>query len=159
MALAGPTLVLADPVVAGAGLPGGRAFALLAAVIGVGAAVLGLRACARPESVVGPARPVLRGSARDAVRGPCGSGLVVPAVATAGTTAALSAWMPLPPAFLVPGPPASALTAADLRGNGSLPGRACDGVTPGMSSGGGAHGEHTAAEEAVPAAGVGRDDR
>lgn len=155
MALACPTLVLADPAVAGAGLPGGRAFALLAAVIGVGAAVVGLRARARPESVVGPARPVLRGSARDAVRGPCGSGPVVPAVATA----ALSAWMPLPPAFLVPGPPAPALTAADLRGNGSLPGRACDGVTPGMSSGGGAHGEHTAAEEAVPAAGVGRDDR
>ncbi|MFD9250703.1 hypothetical protein ACFVZP_12695, partial [Streptomyces bottropensis] len=77
MALAGPTLVLADPAVAGAGLPGGRAFALLAAVIGVGAAVVGLRARARPESVVGPARPVLRGSARDAVRGPCGSGPVV----------------------------------------------------------------------------------
>ncbi|MEH0532496.1 hypothetical protein QBA75_38045 [Streptomyces stelliscabiei] len=56
----------------------------------------------------------LRRAARDAVRAPSGSGPVVLAVATA----ALSAWMLLPLAFLVPGPPAPTLTAVDLRGNG-----------------------------------------
>lgn len=93
-----------------AGLPGGRAFALLAAAIGAGAAVVGLRACARPESV-GDWPAAVRGAARDAVRDPGGSGLVVLAVATA----VLSAWMLLPLAFLVPGLLALALTAVDVR--------------------------------------------
>ncbi|WP_327748246.1 hypothetical protein [Streptomyces europaeiscabiei] len=110
VALTGLALVLADLALAGAGLPGGRAFALLASVMGVGAAVVGLRACARPESV-GDWPAAVRGAARDAVRDPGGSGLVVLAVATA----ALSAWMLLPLAFLVPGLLALALTAVDVR--------------------------------------------
>ncbi|GAQ67896.1 hypothetical protein [Streptomyces scabiei] len=111
VALTGLALVLADLALAAAGLPGGRAFALLAAAVGAGAAVAGLRACARPESVDDwPA--ALRAAARDTVRDPGGSALVVLAVATA----ALSAWMLLPLALLVPGPLALALTAVDLRG-------------------------------------------
>jgi hypothetical protein len=111
VALTGLALVLADLALAAAGLPGGRAFAFLAAAVGAGAAVAGLRACARPESVDDwPA--ALRAAARDAVRDPGGSALVVLAVATA----ALSAWMLLPLALLVPGPLALALTAVDLRG-------------------------------------------
>ncbi|WEH14569.1 hypothetical protein [Streptomyces sp. VNUA24] len=111
VALTGLALVLADLALAAAGLPGGRAFAFLAAAVGAGAAVTGLRACARPESVDDwPA--ALRAAARDTVRDPGGSALVVLAVATA----ALSAWMLLPLALLVPGPLALALTAVDLRG-------------------------------------------
>lgn len=111
VALTGLALVLADLALAAAGLPGGRSFALLAAAVGAGAAVAGLRACARPESVDDwPA--ALRAAARDTVRDPGGSALVVLAVATA----ALSAWMLLPLALLVPGPLALALTAVDLRG-------------------------------------------
>ncbi|UUU25771.1 hypothetical protein [Streptomyces sp. DSM 40750] len=110
VALAGLVLVLADLALAGAGLPGGPAFALLAAAIGTCAAVVGLRACGRPESVDDwPA--AVRGAARDAVRDPGGSGLVVLAVAAA----ALSAWMLLPLVFLVPGLLALALTAVDVR--------------------------------------------
>ncbi|WP_326575405.1 hypothetical protein OG889_08995 [Streptomyces sp. NBC_00481] len=116
VALGGLVLVLADLALAGAGLPGGRAFALLAAALGTGAAVIGLRACGRPESVDDwPA--AVRGAARDAVRDPGGSALVVLAVATA----TLSAWMLLPLAFLVPGPLALALTAVDVRGKGVAP--------------------------------------
>ncbi|MGW0842881.1 hypothetical protein ACWD26_22560 [Streptomyces sp. NPDC002787] len=116
VALAGLVLVLADLALAGAGLPGGAAFALVAAVIGTCAAVTGLRACGRPESVEDwPA--ALRGAARDTVRDPGGSGLVVLAVATA----ALSAWMLLPLAFLVPGLLAMALTAVDVRGKEVAP--------------------------------------
>lgn len=111
VALAGLVLVLADLALAGAGLPGGPAFALLAAAIVTGTAVIGLRACGRPDSVDDwPA--AVRGAARDAVHDPGGSGLVVLAVAAA----ALSAWMLLPLAFLVPGLLALALTAVDVRG-------------------------------------------
>ncbi|HSX97644.1 MAG TPA: hypothetical protein VLG91_09665 [Streptomyces sp.] len=113
LALAALVLVLADLALAGAGLPGGRAFALLAAAIATVAGVVGLRACARPESV-GDWPAALRGAARDAVRDPGGSALVVLAVATA----ALSAWMLLPLALLVPGPLALALTAVDVRADG-----------------------------------------
>ncbi|UUU29995.1 hypothetical protein JIX56_08895 [Streptomyces sp. CA-210063] len=117
VALTGLVLVLADLALAGAGLPGGRAFALLAAAIGACAAVVGLRACGRPESVDDwPA--AVRGAARDAVRDPGGSGLVVLAVAAA----ALSAWMLLPLAFLVPGLLALALTAVDVREKEVAPG-------------------------------------
>ncbi|MFF6784578.1 hypothetical protein [Streptomyces sp. NPDC012510] len=116
VALAGMTLVLADLALARAGLPGGPAFALLAAAIGTGAAVVALRACARPESVTD--WPVaVRGAARDAVRDPGGSALVVLAVAAAAT----SAWMLLPLAFLVPGLLALALTAVDVRGKEVAP--------------------------------------
>lgn len=111
--LAGLGLVLVDLALAGAGLPGGRAFALLAAVIAVGVAVIGLRACGRGESV-GDWPVAVRGAARDAVRAPGGSGLVVLAV----VTAVVCAWMLLPLAFLVPGLLALALTAVDVRVRG-----------------------------------------
>ncbi|GGX02582.1 hypothetical protein [Streptomyces lomondensis] len=110
VALAGLLLLAADLGLAGAGLPGAPLFAVAAAVIGAGAAVVGLRACGRPESVT-DWRAAVRGAARDAVADVGGSGLVLLAVATA----ALCAWMLLPLAFLVPGPLALALTAVDIR--------------------------------------------
>ncbi|MFJ7770069.1 hypothetical protein ACIQ1J_17085 [Streptomyces sp. NPDC097107] len=110
VALAGLLLFAADLALAGAGLPGARLFAVLAAVIGVSAALVGLRACARPESLTHwPA--AVRAAAGDAVRDTGGSGLVL----LAAVTAALCAWMLLPLAFLAPGPLALALTAVDVR--------------------------------------------
>jgi hypothetical protein len=110
VALAGALLFAADLALAGAGLPGAPLFAVVAAAIGAGALVVGLRACARPESLTDwPA--ALRVAARDTVRDPGGTGLVLLAVATA----ALCAWMLLPLAFLAPGPLAMALTAVDVR--------------------------------------------
>ncbi|QWB27534.1 MULTISPECIES: hypothetical protein [Streptomyces] len=110
VALAGLLLLAADLALAGAGLPGARLFAVAAAAIGAGALVIGLRACARPESLT-DWRAAVRGAARDAVADVGGSGLVLLAVATA----ALCAWMLLPLAFLAPGPLAMALTAVDVR--------------------------------------------
>ncbi|MGC9535819.1 hypothetical protein [Streptomyces sp. UG1] len=110
LALAGVLLLAADLALAGAGLPGGAAFAVTAAGIGACAAVAGLRACARPESLT-DWRAALREAARDSVRDVGGSGLVLLAVATA----ALCAWMLLPLAFLTPGPLALALTAVHVR--------------------------------------------
>ncbi|MFH9063496.1 hypothetical protein ACH4GM_20065 [Streptomyces coeruleorubidus] len=110
VALAGLLLFAADLALAGAGLPGAPLFAVTAAVIGACAAVVGLRACARPESLT-DWRAAVRGAARDAVADAGGSGLVLLAVATA----ALCAWMLLPLAFLAPGPLALALTAVDVR--------------------------------------------
>ncbi|MER6711461.1 MULTISPECIES: hypothetical protein [unclassified Streptomyces] len=110
VALAGLLLLAADLALAGAGLPGAPLFAVAAAGIGTCAAVVGLRACGRPESVT-DWRAALRGAARDAVADVGGSGLVLLAVATA----ALCAWMLVPLAFLVPGPLALALTAVDIR--------------------------------------------
>ncbi|MEU1933157.1 hypothetical protein ACH49O_13800 [Streptomyces coeruleorubidus] len=110
VALAGLLLIAADLALAGAGLPGAPLFAVTAAVIGACAAVVGLRACARPESLT-DWRAAVRGAARDAVADVGGSGLVLLAVATAG----LCAWMLLPLAFLAPGPLALALTAVDVR--------------------------------------------
>ncbi|MFI5673594.1 hypothetical protein [Streptomyces cellulosae] len=110
VALAGALLFVADLALAGAGLPGAPLFAVVAAAIGVGALVVGLRACARPESLTDwPA--AVREAARDAVRDVGGSGLVLLAVATA----ALCAWMLVPLAFLAPGPLAMALAAIDVR--------------------------------------------
>ncbi|WKX15140.1 hypothetical protein [Streptomyces sp. NL15-2K] len=110
VALAGALLFVADLALAGAGLPGAPLFAVVAAAIGAGALVVGLRACARPESLTDwPA--AVRGAARDAVRDAGGSALVLFAVATA----AACAWMLLPLAFLAPGPLALALTAVDVR--------------------------------------------
>lgn len=110
VALAGALLLAADLALAGAGLPGAGLFAVVAAVIGACALVVGLRACARPESLTDwPA--ALRGAARNAVADPGGSALVLLAVATA----VLCAWMMLPLAFLAPGPLALALTAVDVR--------------------------------------------
>ncbi|MFI6932755.1 hypothetical protein [Streptomyces sp. NPDC050287] len=110
VALAGALLLVADLALAGAGLPGAPLFAVVAAAIGVGALVVGLRACARPESLSDwPA--AVREAARDAVRDIGGSGLVLLAVATA----ALCAWMLVPLAFLAPGPLAMALAAIDVR--------------------------------------------
>ncbi|WP_030660623.1 hypothetical protein [Streptomyces cellulosae] len=110
VALAGALLFVADLALAGAGLPGAPLFAVAAAAIGVGALVVGLRACARPESLTDwPA--AVREAARDAVRDVGGCGLVLLAV----TTAALCAWMMVPLAFLAPGPLAMALAAIDVR--------------------------------------------
>jgi hypothetical protein len=81
-----------------------------AAAIGACAAVVGLRTCARPESLT-DWRAALRGAARDAAADVGGSGLILLAVATA----ALCAWMLLPLAFLAPGPLTLALTAVDVR--------------------------------------------
>ena len=110
VALAGVLLFLADLALAGAGLPGAPLFAAVAAAIGAAALVVGLRACARPESRT-DWPTAAREAARDAVRDPGGSALVLLAVATA----ALCAWMLVPLAFLVPGPLALALTAVDVR--------------------------------------------
>ncbi|MCX4904397.1 hypothetical protein [Streptomyces sp. NBC_00878] len=110
--LAGVLLLWADLALAGAGLPGAPLFAIVAAVIGAYAAVVGLRACGRPESLT-DWRAAVGGAARDSVRDVGGSGLVLLAV----VAAAMCAWMllPLPLAFLVPGPLAMALTAVDVR--------------------------------------------
>jgi hypothetical protein len=110
VALAGVLLLAADLALAGAGLPGAALFAVAAAVIGACAAVVGLRACARPESLT-DWRAAVRGAARDAVRDVGGSGLVLLAV----VTAVLCAWMLVPLAFLAPGPLALALTGVDVR--------------------------------------------
>lgn len=110
VALAGALLFLADLALAGAGLPGAPLFAVVAACIGAAALVVGLRACARPESLTDwPA--AVRAAARDAVRDVGGSALVLLAVATA----TLCAWMLVPLAFLAPGPLALALTAVHVR--------------------------------------------
>ncbi|MFG1670776.1 hypothetical protein [Streptomyces sp. Y7] len=106
----GVLLLAADLALARAGLPGGPAYAVVAAAVGACAVVAGLRACARPESLT-DWRKALRRAARDAVRDVGGSGLVLLAVATA----ALCAWMLVPLAFLAPGPLALALTAVDAR--------------------------------------------
>ncbi|MFE3035180.1 hypothetical protein ACFXKY_26465 [Streptomyces canus] len=110
VALAGALLFLADLALAGAGLPAAPLFAVVAAGIGTAALVVGLRACARPESLTDWPTAV-RKAARDAVRDVGGSALVLLAVATA----VLCAWMLVPLAFLVPGPLALALTAVDVR--------------------------------------------
>ncbi|MEV3973274.1 hypothetical protein AB0K68_34930 [Streptomyces sp. NPDC050698] len=110
LALAGVLLFAADLALAGAGLPGAPLFAVAAAVIGVCAVVVGLRACGCPEALT-DWRAAVRGAGRDAVTDLGGSGLVLLAVATA----ALCAWMLVPLAFLAPGPLALALTAVDVR--------------------------------------------
>ncbi|MER7564643.1 hypothetical protein ACGFWE_23010 [Streptomyces sp. NPDC048523] len=110
VALAGALLLLADLALAGAGLPGAPLFAVVAAAIGAGALVVGLRACARPESLT-DWRSAVRQAAGDAVRDVGGSALVLLAVATA----ALCAWMLVPLALLAPGPLALALTAVQVR--------------------------------------------
>ncbi|MFK0154020.1 hypothetical protein ACIQVK_18345 [Streptomyces sp. NPDC090493] len=110
VALAGALLCAADLALARAGLPGAAPFAAVAAAIGVGALVVGLRACARPESRT-DWRAAVRAAALDAVRDPGGSALVLLAV----VAAALCAWMLVPLAFLAPGPLALALTAVGLR--------------------------------------------
>jgi hypothetical protein len=110
VALAGALLFVADLALARAGLPGAPLFAVVAAAIGTAALVVGLRACARPESLTDwPA--AVRRAAMDAVRDVGGSALVLLAVATA----VLCAWMMVPLAFLAPGPLALALTAVHVR--------------------------------------------
>ncbi|MFE0250734.1 hypothetical protein [Streptomyces sp. NPDC059010] len=110
LALAGALLLAADLALAGAGLPGAPVFAVTAAAIGACAAVVGLRACARPESLT-DWRTAVSEAARDAVQDVGGSGLVLLAVATA----VLCSWMLVPLAFLAPGPLALALTAVHVR--------------------------------------------
>ncbi|WP_031483930.1 hypothetical protein [Streptomyces bicolor] len=110
LAVAGALLFAADLALAGAGLPGAPLFAVTAAAIGVCVTVVGLRACARRDSL-SDWRAAVREAARDSVRDVGGSGLVLLAVATA----ALCAWMLLPLAFLAPGPLALALAAVDVR--------------------------------------------
>ncbi|MEU0645144.1 hypothetical protein [Streptomyces umbrinus] len=110
LSLAGALLLWADLALARAGLPGAPLFAIVAAAIGAYAAVVGLRACGRPESLT-DWRAAVTGAARDSVRDVGGSGLVLLAV----VAAVLCAWMLLPLAFLAPGPLALALTAVDVR--------------------------------------------
>lgn len=110
IAVAAALLFTADLALAGAGLPGAPLFAVVAAAIGACVTVVGLRACARPESLT-DWRTAGRRAARDAARDVGGSALVLLGVATA----ALCAWMLLPLAFLAPGPLALALTAVDIR--------------------------------------------
>ncbi|WP_189215748.1 MULTISPECIES: hypothetical protein [Streptomyces] len=110
VALAGVLLVVADLALVRAGLPGAPLFAAVAAAITAGAAVVGLRACGRPESVE-DWRGAVRAAGRDAVRDVGGSGLVLLALAAA----VLAAGMLLPLAFLVPGPLALAVVAVDVR--------------------------------------------
>ena len=110
VALAGALVLAADLALARAGLPGAPLFAATAAAIGACATVLGLRACARPESLTDwPA--AVREAAQDAVQDVGGSALVLLAVATS----AVCALMLVPLAFLAPGPLALALTAVDVR--------------------------------------------
>ncbi|MGW5662807.1 hypothetical protein ACWEWG_22330 [Streptomyces sp. NPDC003758] len=111
VAFAGVLLLAADLALAGAGLPGAPAFTAVAAAIGACAAVVGLRACARPESL-NDWPTALRTAARTAARDAAGSALILLALATA----ALCAWMLLPLAFLAPGPLAMAVTAVEGRG-------------------------------------------
>ena len=66
VALAGLLLFAADLALARAGLPGAPLFAVAAAVIGGCAALVGLRACGRPESLT-DWRAAVRGAGRDAV--------------------------------------------------------------------------------------------
>lgn len=113
LSAAGVLLLLADLALVRAGLPGAPLFAAVAALIGTYATVVGLRACARPESLT-DWRAAVREAARDSVRDVGGSGLVLLAVAAA----ALCAWMLLPLAFLAPGPLALALAAIDVRLSG-----------------------------------------
>ncbi|GGK79930.1 hypothetical protein [Streptomyces flaveus] len=113
LSAAGVLLLLADLALVRAGLPGAPLFAAVAALIGTYATVVGLRACARPESLT-DWRAAVREAARDSVRDVGGSGLVLLALAAA----ALCAWMLLPLAFLAPGPLALALTAIDVRLSG-----------------------------------------
>ncbi|MGA5448511.1 hypothetical protein ACPCVO_17855 [Streptomyces umbrinus] len=110
LSLAGALLLWADLALARAGLPGAPLFAIVAAAVGAYAAVVGLRACGRPESLT-DWRAAVGGAARDSVRDVGGSGLVLLAV----MAAVLCAWMMLPLAFLAPGPLALALTAVDVR--------------------------------------------
>ena len=116
VALAGLLLCAADLALARAGLPGAPLFAMAAAAISASAAVVGLRACARPASLT-DWRTAVREAARDAVRDPGGCALVLLAVAAA----AVCAGTLLPLAFLVPGPLALALTAVDVRRAGARP--------------------------------------
>ncbi|OLZ63818.1 hypothetical protein AV521_37915 [Streptomyces sp. IMTB 2501] len=109
-------LCAADLALTRTGLPGGPLFAVVATAITAGATLVGLRACACPESLT-DWRAALRAAARDTVADPGGSGLILLAL----TTAAASAWALPPLAFLTPGPLALALTAVDVR----LAGRRC----------------------------------
>ncbi|WBO61842.1 hypothetical protein [Streptomyces camelliae] len=103
-------LSAADLALARAGLPGGPLFTVAASAITAGACLVGLRTCARPESVTEWAT-ALRAAARDTVHDPGGTGLILLALATA----AAGAWVLPPLAFLTPGPLALALTAVDVR--------------------------------------------
>ncbi|GHE08476.1 ABC transporter substrate-binding protein [Streptomyces alanosinicus] len=109
-------LCAADLALARTGLPSGRFFAVVAMAVTAGAVLVGLRACACPESLT-DWRAALSAAARGTVRDPGGTGLVLCALATA----AVCAWALPPLAVLAPGPSALALTAVDVRlaGRGS----------------------------------------
>ncbi|MEU9187724.1 hypothetical protein AB0D14_24930 [Streptomyces sp. NPDC048484] len=128
LSLTGALLLWADLALARTGLPGAPLFAVVAAAIGGYAAVVGLRACGRPESLT-DWRTAVAGAARDSVGDAGGSGLVLLALAAA----VLCAWMMLPLAFLAPGPLALALTAVDVR----MPTRTDAPEGPAVRSGGG----------------------
>ncbi|MFB7508139.1 hypothetical protein [Streptomyces broussonetiae] len=110
LALAVLLLSTADLALARTGLPGGPLFTRAATVIATGAVLIGLRTCARPESLTGWRR-ALRAAAHDTVHDPGGTALILLAL----VTAAASAWALPPLVFLTPGPLALALTAVDVR--------------------------------------------
>ncbi|WP_369394310.1 hypothetical protein AB5J72_47260 [Streptomyces sp. CG1] len=103
-------LCAADLALARTGLPGGPLFAVAAAAVTAGAAMVGLRACARPESLT-DWRAAVRAATGDTAGDLGGTGLILLAL----TTAAAGAWALPPLAFLAPGPLALALTAVDVR--------------------------------------------
>ncbi|WEO99568.1 hypothetical protein A6P39_039055 [Streptomyces sp. FXJ1.172] len=107
-------LSAADLALARTGLPAGPLFVVVATAITTGAILVGLRACARPESRT-TWRTALRAAAHDTVHDPGGTGLILLALAAV----AASAWALPPLAFLTPGPLALALTAVDVRYGGS----------------------------------------
>ncbi|GAB2822327.1 hypothetical protein [Streptomyces daliensis] len=117
--LALAALFVADAVLAAAGLPGAGLFGLFLAVVGAVAAVAGLRACAAPTSAHGWRSALRTGAVRAAGDLP-GSALVLLALATA----VVCAWAMPPLLFLVPGPLAVALTAVELRVDGTRHGAA-----------------------------------
>ncbi len=97
--IAGAGLLVADLALAGAGLPGAPVFAVVAAAIRAYAAVVALRACARPESRT-DWRAAVRGAGGRLGPRRGGSALALLAL----VAAVLCAWMLVPLAFLVPGP-------------------------------------------------------
>lgn len=109
LAMLGVALVLAaDFLLAGAGLPGGKPFAVALALVAVALGVIGLRAVASP---VRGWRRAYSDAAVASFADPGGSLLLLLAFATA----VLCAWVLPPVAALVPGPLAMAALGVELR--------------------------------------------
>ncbi|QWF78038.1 hypothetical protein [Amycolatopsis sp. CA-230715] len=109
LAMIGVASVLAaDFLLAGAGLPGGKPFTVALALVAVALAVIGLRAVAMPARGW---RRAYADAAAASFADPGGSLLLLLAFATA----ALCAWVLPPVAALVPGPLAMAACAMEQR--------------------------------------------